>query len=258
LKQLSLLLVKLSDSNLVEFKNRIQKLDVDKIKGWASFEKYSDLDIGGISKQVIWKLIGNDVMSNIRILKLLINAHIIERKSMKAKIKRNVIVTKPDGVTSEMLNHAEEMINEAQKEIILLGYDYSSFGNFIKRLESANKRGVNLKVIGQSQFVSKIRKDLRNFHGDGEIEFYAFDKTAAGDIIYKVKGREFGYPKFHAKVIVVDQMQGLVSSANLTVSGMTCNVEIGTMIKRDEVKTILPFLRELLKKGIIYKYENWT
>ncbi len=259
MKSLSRVLLRLKLTELNSLRDELEVLisKKDSIKGWLTFDKLFTFDIRGITKQELWDILKDGPSCSLTSLHSLVEGHILERRMAEELIKKKVVVTKPDGEDSLIKSSTEEMIAKAKKEIILLGYTYSSFGDFKKLLFQANKRGVKILIIGQSKFVEAMRKDLKHANGPGKLEFYAFDKNRAGEIIAEKKHEDYGYPKFHAKVIIVDQIDGIISSANLTVSGMTCNVEIGTIVKRNEIKEVIKFLREIASKGIIYRYSNW-
>ncbi len=50
----------------------------------------------------------------------------------------------------------------------------------------------------------------------------------------------------HAKVIVKDNSEAIITSANLTNNGMIFNLEIGVQIKGKEVNNLIKFINELI------------
>lgn len=114
-----------------------------------------------------------------------------------------------------------EMIDSAKNELLLTAYMLSSY-DIIERIHNALARGVRVRMI-------------MNFPENQQFKD-AVDRLRVFENQYphmKIVG--FKDAVMHAKVLVVDRKTALVSSANLTVSGMTKNYEMGFLIDDEDI-----------------------
>ena len=113
-----------------------------------------------------------------------------------------------------------EMMDSAEKELLLTVYILSSY-DVIEHIHHALARGVSVRVIMNSpdnqmpEVVQKLR--------DLEKEYPYIRIMGVTDTM------------MHAKVMVADRKTVLVGSANLSISGMTKNYEMGLLVHNDEV-----------------------
>lgn len=115
------------------------------------------------------------------------------------------------------------MIRGAEKSILITGYSLSDyFADLIECIIRKSQQGVFVKF-----FVNDIGNQK------------AFERLCS----YKSKFLKiYNYPKgddkmaaLHAKVIVVDQTETLITSANLSYHGQEGNIELGTKITSPEI-----------------------
>lgn len=113
-----------------------------------------------------------------------------------------------------------EIINLAEDDLFLTAYILSSH-EIIEHIHHALARGVRVRVIMASPEKQNI------------------------EIMDKIRALEKRYPHMkivgitdltmHAKVMIADRKTALVSSANLTFSGMTKNYEMGLLVHDCEI-----------------------
>ena len=117
----------------------------------------------------------------------------------------------------------DAMIRGAEKSILITGYSLSDyFSDLIECIIRKSQQGVFVKF-----FVNDIGNQK------------AFERLCS----YKSKFLKiYNYPKgddkmaaLHAKVIVVDQTETLITSANLSYHGQEGNIELGTKITSPEI-----------------------
>lgn len=117
----------------------------------------------------------------------------------------------------------DTMIRGAEKSILITGYSLSDyFADLIECIIRKSQQGVFVKF-----FVNDIGNQK------------AFERLCS----YKSKFLKiYNYPKgddkmaaLHAKVIVVDQAETLITSANLSYHGQEGNIELGTRIVSPEI-----------------------
>lgn len=113
------------------------------------------------------------------------------------------------------------MIDSARNELLLTAYILSDF-ELIERIHDALARGVRVRIIMNSPKDQQFRDALERLR--------AFESQYPH---MKISG--FNEAVMHAKVLVVDRKSALVSSANLTVSGMTRNYEMGFLVHDEDI-----------------------
>jgi len=141
-----------------------------------------------------------------------------------------------------------QLIANAERHV-LLSVPYIQDANSVGipiylALQSALKRGVAVDVISTLAGVQTFRKKL----GKG------------------TRGLRFFYPRAnvederhigsHAKLCVCDRAHAYVGSANLTVPGLTENIEIGLLVHGVIAQQITEFWRFLLEEGYLVQAEQ--
>jgi phosphatidylserine/phosphatidylglycerophosphate/cardiolipin synthase-like enzyme len=63
------------------------------------------------------------------------------------------------------------------------------------------------------------------------------------------------YAKLHAKALVVDRLDLLVTSANLTFHGMASNLELGLRVKGPQAAAVAQRFEELIAVGVLQRWE---
>jgi len=131
----------------------------------------------------------------------------------------------------------QELIENAQDEILLTAYSIGNADHIFDLLDSALARGVRVRMIinrlteqhsSVQNRLEELRKDfphfcLHPFHPDGE----------RGDL--------------HAKVLVVDRRYALVGSSNLSYNGLILNHELAVLIEGQVASAIGTALDKLFR-----------
>ena len=114
--------------------------------------------------------------------------------------------------TKRIQNVAEELIRNAKKSILLTGYSVSGFIlKIIDLLIEKSQKGVLVKIFfNDLQSQSSVKKIL-----EYRSKFLQ---------VYDYTNREDKMAALHAKIIVVDKKETLISSANLSYHGMSGNI----------------------------------
>ena len=176
-----------------------------------------------LSEQEIWQIIG-----------LCVNVY-----SGKEAEKAELAITAPISVKLKARKINEvitNMIQDSQKSITLTGYSVSDyFSEMIDLIISKSQQGIYVRLYlnDYEKHKTNLKRlmDLRTKH------LRVFDYQKQDDEMAAL----------HAKTIVVDEKELLVSSANLSYHGMQGNVEMGIrLVSEDKAKQVESLLKEMV------------
>lgn len=160
----------------------------------------------------------------------------------KQKERIRLVATIPPSFslkTKRIQNIIEELIKNAQKSILLTGYSISGFiSELLDLLIDKSQKGVLVKFfLNDATNQLSVEKLLRY-----KSRFLQ---------IYDYKNKEDKMAALHAKIIMVDNKDIMISSANLSYHGMSGNIEIGTHIESSKIaKQIEELFKDLLFSNI--------
>lgn len=176
-----------------------------------------------LSDQEIWQIIG-----------LCVNMY-----SGKEAEKAELAITAPISfkLKARKINEViTNMIQDSQKSITLTGYSVSDyFSEMIDLIISKSQQGIYVRLYlnDYEKHKTNLKRlmDLRTKH------LRVFDYQKQDDEMAAL----------HAKTIVVDEKELLVSSANLSYHGMQGNVEMGIrLVSEDKAKQVESLLKEMV------------
>ena len=158
--------------------------------------------------------------------------------SEKQKEKISLVATVPPAFslkTKRIQNVVEDLIKNAKKSILLTGYSVSEFvSEMIDTLVEKSQKGVLIKIffndIKSQVSIEKILRYRSKFLQ-----------------VYNYTNKEDKMAALHAKILMVDDADVLISSANLSYHGMAGNIEIGTQVCSEKIfKQINELFKQLL------------
>ncbi len=147
-----------------------------------------------------------------------------------------------------------EMLNDmrAGGEALIVGYSLtaekdSPMQDVIDLLTTASQQGAQITFV---------------LHRDREAENLA--RLADAWHVFAVKPRVYTwdpptdapYTKLHAKALIVDRMQVLVTSANFTYHGMKHNLELGLRVRGPQALAIARRFDHLIAEGVLRPWER--
>ena len=180
-------------------------------------------EFSSLSDQEIWQIIG-----------LCVNVY-----SGKEAEKAELAITAPISfkLKARKINEViTNMIQDSQKSITLTGYSVSDyFSEMIDLIISKSQQGIYVRLYlnDYEKHKTNLKRlmDLRTKH------LRVFDYQKQDDEMAAL----------HAKTIVVDEKELLVSSANLSYHGMQGNVEMGIrLVSEDKAKQVESLLKEMV------------
>jgi phosphatidylserine/phosphatidylglycerophosphate/cardiolipin synthase-like enzyme len=148
-------------------------------------------------------------------------ARAVERASQHQTI--DVVWTGPEsGITTSRLTAAAvtELISQARREILLVSYATRTEPAIHAALTDAASRGVEITLLAEN----RVDNPAYTAHGT------PFPALPATRLRWPASQRPPG-AALHAKIIVVDDLIALITSANLTNRAMESNIECGILIR---------------------------
>ena len=129
----------------------------------------------------------------------------------------------------------EKMLTEAREKVTIVDYRITSNAeSIVEELNKCLSEGVDLELIVDNHKANE--KELRKCFSEISL---------AKPRIFMRKEKESKYFKVHAKVLIKDDTQMLIGSANLTELGTEVNFELGVLIEGPLVKQMLRLLSEM-------------
>lgn len=147
----------------------------------------------------------------------------------------------------------EEMIRGVREsgEILVVGYSLTAQDGTLMRgvvdlLSDASKRRAAITIILHRDEDQRNRRNL----------------MAAWDVFAKKPRvltwdppKDHPYTKLHAKALVVDRLEALVTSANLTLHGMEANLELGLRVRGPQASAIAERFDHLIASGVLKAWD---
>lgn len=121
-----------------------------------------------------------------------------------------------------------DLIDEAERELLLASYATVPGGDVRRALQAAADRGVNLTLLLERP------EDNAKFHGHSD----PFPGLSAQRLAWPAGARPPD-ASMHAKLLVIDRRTALVGSANLTSHALERNLECGLLVRGGPVPGLL-------------------
>jgi len=210
--------------------------------------KYNIGEIAGISGERANNLIAlfTDPSLDKNIIKSMFVTGLEARKKfMSSQNQIEIVWTGPVEIDPGVRNTKpviEEMLKSAKpsEKITLVDYVITAKAeDIIEELQLCLKRGVKIDII--MDYNQANQREIRKCFSE---------RSLTQPTIYTRKQKDSKYYKIHAKVILIENREMLVSSANLTHLGTLVNFELGLSVKGPVVKK----MGILIKKMIDDKY----
>lgn len=153
-----------------------------------------------------------------------------------------VVVTGPDSpsapvrLTSEVVR---QLIDQATDRVTLVSYAAYRMASVISALDAAVARGVNVNLILES---------AENLDGGGGAHAYATYRTYQ----WPIDRREPPDAKLHAKAVIIDNRDVLLTSANMTNAAYDKNIELGVLCRGGTVaRQVQAHFDALIARGVL-------
>jgi phosphatidylserine/phosphatidylglycerophosphate/cardiolipin synthase-like enzyme len=147
----------------------------------------------------------------------------------------------------------EEMLRDVREigEILIVGYSLTAENGTVMRgiidlLGDAAKKRASITIILHRDDAGENRRNLLD----------AWDIHAKKPrILTWDPPHEHPYTKLHAKTMVVDRLDALVTSANFTFHGLESNLELGLRVRGPQAAAIAERFDRLISAGVL---KSWA
>jgi phosphatidylserine/phosphatidylglycerophosphate/cardiolipin synthase-like enzyme len=168
------------------------------------------------------------------------------QKLQQTNQESNSLVWTSPFVFNESADNTEttllDMINSAKKSITIVGYTIEKDTKEIfTALENAANHGISVKLL------------FDNAEKFAELVESMWDNKGTLPQMYSYKPNDLKKSSLHAKIMIIDDRELLITSANLTGRGITRNVEIGIRHKGNSAKEAEKLVRTLIENGYLVK-----
>ena len=208
----------------------------------TKIDKYNVTKITGVSGQKIYRLSwlleqqgDHGVLSHMFAMGLVAKSNSISKKNdMEIVWTGPSLNTEMDvGNTKQVI---ERMLKSANDKVTIVDYRITSKAeSIVEELNKCLKEGVDIDLIVDNHRANE--RELRKCFSEISL---------ARPRIFIRKEKESKYFKMHAKVIIIDDVQMLIGSANLTKLGTEDNFELGVLINGPIVRTMLKLLNLMI------------
>jgi cardiolipin synthase len=143
-----------------------------------------------------------------------------------------------------------EMLTSAASSVLLLSYSVwlkqVKVNGVVDRLAALSSDGLDVTWIVDGRY--------RDGHNVAEL-VACWPSNRRRPLVYQWKDLDDEIAKLHAKVLIVDDRDALVTSANLTGHGLTSNLELGLRVRGQPASDLAGHLRHLLRTGVFERYD---
>ncbi|MGH2395625.1 MAG: phospholipase D-like domain-containing protein [bacterium] len=147
----------------------------------------------------------------------------------------------------------EEMLQGVHDfgDILVVGYSLtipggSAMDRVVRLLEAASERKANVTLV--------LHRDESEENREGLMRAWSMTVKKPRILTWSPPP-DHPYPKLHAKVLVVDRIEALVGSANLTFHGLESNLELGLRVRGPQAAAIAERFDHLEASGVLKPWD---
>ena len=217
--------------------------DTPEVDPFASLERSGLLgspEAGALASQ----LRRLDLSDPLQVVRLCLQALSVQRESLEPfLLDAELVATLPLGVPGIARSTAQvlrEMLRPRVEEVILLGYEITD-RNIMRALAKAAQNGASVIMICDRE------------RGAADNTLVDWPSSVPAPRVFVDKRRDDGapYAKMHAKCLLVDSSDLLVTSANFTFHGLHGNIEIGLRVSGQPATEARKIFSHLVESGTV-------
>ena len=207
--------------------------------------------------QDVWTRTGDGLSA--AAMALVLRTSVASLEAFRQRVPSTQVVWTGPKVDGSFLRATREVVREilrqARREVLVVGYWIAArddsegiIEEFITSLADAVNRGVIVTVV----FDERLRADGRDNRGI-LLSAWPPDVTPPRILTWRLP-RDDRHLKLHAKVLVADRRDALVTSANLTLYAMDRNMEMGVRVVGDPALNIARHFELLARSCVLEPY----
>ena len=242
--------------DILEIRTNLEKFSIKKLKQISEFisdkkiqesfyiEISSKLELEKNETNILKKIFS--VSNDGNVLSLLINQFILEKKHSENNQYKLVVSGRLTGFDN-VFTHDKilQMIWDAEISIKIVGYwvfEFESFFNELVQIQESKEQ--KLKIEFYLDSARKWKGEiLKNWKISNKPKIYTLNEELVGSKIIKT---------LHAKMIIIDNKECLITSANLTINAMEDNIEAGIWTNDKKiVNDSIKLLNNLVEKKVL-------
>lgn len=214
-----------------------------------SIDLFAPIDRGGLLEAVeanaVLALMSTQGFGDpAKVMRLCLQALRVQHEEVALQhIKAELVATLPPevpGLARPTTQVLLEMLKPPIDEIIVLGYEFTDL-DIIRLLAEASSRGVSVIMI------------CDRTRGNAKRIFESWPREVARPRLFQDKQRAESapYASMHAKCLLVDGRDLLITSANFTFHGLHGNIEIGVRLSGAPVTEARKVFSHLVETGLV-------
>jgi phosphatidylserine/phosphatidylglycerophosphate/cardiolipin synthase-like enzyme len=177
-------------------------------------------------------------------IRLILQALQVQAEELSPRLATvEFVATVPSGFQAQARGTREvvsEMVAEAKSEVIVLGYEFSD-PSFIRELACAAQKGIDIILICDRE------------RGSARRVLSIWPPAVRPPSLFEDRDRPqaAAHASMHAKCILVDSTDLLVTSANFTFHGMQGNIEMGVRLRGFPASSARSIFSDLIVQGFV-------
>jgi len=184
--------------------------------------------VASIQFQKIPNLMAVDILAALIIFSAFLALFYINYRSEKKYRKMKILFSTPWG--GNIVSTIREMFGKAEREILITSPHIYYTDWLTAELKPALDRGVNVRIITWPSYERRLFKNVHDVRDDKKQYF-----TLKRFLEMFPPGTVRLNDNIHAKMVIVDESKVLITTANLTQTGLWENYEVGFKAENEEL-----------------------
>jgi hypothetical protein len=148
--------------------------------------------------------------------------------------------------TNQTHTQIYEMIGRSKSTIMVIGYWVHDMQDFFKELDTLSKNIKITFILNDKKIKEHAFRIRKNWNGKFRPEIYYLNRENYPDI-----------NKLHSKVILIDNSEILITSANMTKTAMVKSIETGVWTKDKKIiNACIDIFSKFIKDGVFVPVEE--
>jgi phosphatidylserine/phosphatidylglycerophosphate/cardiolipin synthase-like enzyme len=225
-----------------------------RLRDRGDVDLFGSIESGGLfampeCAEVIGRITARGRLDPGRVVRMCLQALRIQHEDLRPRLlDAELVATLPPespGIARPTGRVMREMVSRASGEIILLGYEFTDVELVGLLAESAARGAQVIMICDRSRGSARRVREVWPIHARAPRIFQDRERSYAAP-----------YASMHAKCLLVDGRDLLVTSANFTFHGLHGNIEIGVRLSGEPAAEARKIFSHLVESGIVEECED--